>query len=136
MKIPIKPGTVPPAQAPYRISAQAWEAIKATLQYLYSHGIMMARDSLSEYAAPVTLAPKSDCSWLYPRGQVPTTTDGRFLDQLGKARYFSKIDLRSGYWQVSIREEDVPKAAFHTPFRHHEWLVMPLGLQGAPSTFQ
>lgn len=65
MKIPIKPGTVPPAQAPYRISAQAWEAIKATLQYLYSHGIMMARDSLSEYAAPVTLAPKSDCSWLF-----------------------------------------------------------------------
>ena len=145
MKIPVKPGSTPPSQAPYRISAQAWEAIKATLQYLYSHGL--ARDSLSDYAAPVTLAPKSDGTWRFCtdyRRLNAVTQEAKYplpriedcLDQLGKARYYSKIDLRSGYWQVRIKEEDIPKTAFRTPFGHHEWLVMPFGLQGAPSTFQ
>eukprot|EP00961_Rhodomonas_salina_P026096 352463-Rhodomonas_salina.1 len=61
MKIPIKPGTTPQSQAPYRISESAREAIMATLKYLYKHGL--SRDNLSEYAAPVTLAPKPDGTW-------------------------------------------------------------------------
>ncbi len=145
MKIPIKPGSTPPNKAPYRISEDAKEAIIATLEYLYSHGL--ARDSLSEYASPVTLAPKPDGTWRFCtdyRALNSITQEAKFplpriddsLDQLRGARYFSKIDLRSGYWQVRIEEKDIHKTAFRTPFGHHEWLVMPFGLQGAPSTFQ
>eukprot|EP00961_Rhodomonas_salina_P189828 2561128-Rhodomonas_salina.1 len=63
MKIPIKPGTTPPSQAPYSILESAREAIMATLKYLYEHGL--SRDGLSEYAAPVTLAPKPDGTWRF-----------------------------------------------------------------------
>eukprot|EP00961_Rhodomonas_salina_P131444 1768989-Rhodomonas_salina.1 len=65
MKIPIKPGTTPPSQAPYSILESAREAIMVTLKYLYEHGL--SRDSLSdsEYAAPVTLAPKPDWTWRF-----------------------------------------------------------------------
>eukprot|EP00961_Rhodomonas_salina_P227875 3080449-Rhodomonas_salina.1 len=61
MKIPIQPGSTPPNKAPYRISEDAKEVIIATLEYLYSHGLV--RDSVSEYASPVTLAPKPDGTW-------------------------------------------------------------------------
>eukprot|EP00961_Rhodomonas_salina_P124065 1671977-Rhodomonas_salina.1 len=60
MKIPIKPGTTPLSQAPYCILELAREAM-ATLKYLYEHGLSC--DSLSEYAVPVTLAPKPDGTW-------------------------------------------------------------------------
>eukprot|EP00961_Rhodomonas_salina_P003851 53038-Rhodomonas_salina.1 len=95
----------------------------ATLEYVYSHG--MARDSLSERLNAVTQEAK------YP---LPRIED--CLDQLREARYFSKIDLRSGYWQMRVAKEDIPKTAFRTQYRHHEWLVMPFGLPGALSAFQ
>ena len=145
MKLPIKPGSTPPNQAPYRISIEAQEAVKATLEYLTSHKLI--RESTSEYAAPVTLAPKPDGTWRFCtdyRKLNAITQEAKFplprvedcIDRLGTAKYFSKIDLRSGYWQVRIAEEDIPKTAFRTQYGHHEWLVMPFGLQGAPSTFQ
>eukprot|EP00961_Rhodomonas_salina_P025486 343774-Rhodomonas_salina.2 len=63
MLIPIKPGSAPTNQQPYRISAEAQETVRATLDYLYSH--CLAQDSTSEYAAPITLAPKPDGTWRF-----------------------------------------------------------------------
>ena len=56
------------------------------------------------------------------------------FQQLGRSRYFSKIDLRKGYWQISVAEEDIPKTAFVTPDGCYEFLRMPLGMKNSGAT--
>ncbi len=145
MRIPVQVGSTPPCQAPYRVHEEAKKTVEETLKYLYEHGL--ARDSFSEYGAPVTLAKKSDGTWRFctdyrklnaitKQAKYPLPRIDECLDHLRGAKYFSKLDLRSGYWQVRIHPEDVEKTAFRTHMGHHEWLVVPFGLQGAPSCFQ
>ena len=102
--------------------------------------------SSSEWASPMVLVKKDGTLRLcvdYRRVNAASATDAYplpriddIIDQIGRAKYLTTLDLTKGYWQVPVASEDRHKTAFCTPFGLFELNVMPFGLQGALGTFQ
>jgi hypothetical protein len=142
--IDLKPGTEPIARTPYRMSTPELQELKMQLKELLDLGLI--HPSVSPWGAPVIFIRKKDGSWRLCidyrqlnkatiKNQYPLPRIDDLFDQMKGATVFSKIDLRSGYHQLRIKEDDVPKTAFKTRFGHYEFTVLPFGLTNAPGVF-
>ncbi|GKE27061.1 putative nucleotidyltransferase, ribonuclease H, partial [Tanacetum coccineum] len=142
-RIDLIPGAMPVAKSPYRLAPLEIQELSEKLQELQDKGFI--RPSHSPWGAPLLFVKKKDGSLrmcidyrelnkltIKNRYSLPRIDD--LVNQLQRARYFSKIDLRSGYHQLRVHEEDILKTAFRTRYRHFEFTVMPFGLTNAPAT--
>ncbi|KAI3698239.1 hypothetical protein L6452_31352 [Arctium lappa] len=143
-KIDLTPGVAPIARAPYRLAPSEMKEMMSQLQELLEKGFV--RPSSSPWGAPVLFVKKKDGTMrmcidymelnkVTVKNKYPLPRIDDLFDQLQGASCFSKIDLRSGYHQVKVKEEDIPKTAFRTRYGHYEFLVMPFGLTNAPAVF-
>jgi hypothetical protein len=142
--IELKPGTSPIYKTPYTMATpelvELKEHIKELLEKEFIH------PSSSPWGAPVIFVPKKDCTQrlcvdyralneVIIKNKYPLPRIDDLFDQLHGACVFSKIDLRSGYHQLKIRECDIPKTAFVSRYGLYEYMVMPFGLTNAPAYF-
>ncbi|GKA93769.1 putative reverse transcriptase domain-containing protein [Tanacetum coccineum] len=143
-QIDLIPGAAPVARAPYRLAPSEMQELSNQLQELSDRGFI--RPSTSPWGAPVLFVKKKDGSFrmcidyrelnkLTVKNRYPLPRIDDLFDQLQGSSVYSKIDLRSGYHQLRVRDEDIPKTAFRTRYRHYEFQVMPFGLTNAPAVF-
>ncbi|GKC72010.1 putative reverse transcriptase domain-containing protein [Tanacetum coccineum] len=137
------PGAVLVAKSPYRLAPTEMQELSNQLKELQDKGFI--RPSSSPWGAPVLFVKKKDGSFrmcidyrelnkltIKNRYPLPRTDD--LFDQLQGWRYFLKINLRSGYQELRVREEDIPKIAFRTRYGHFEFTIMPFGLTNATAS--
>ncbi|GJS52807.1 putative reverse transcriptase domain-containing protein [Tanacetum coccineum] len=143
-QINLIPGAAPVARAPYRLAPSKMKELSEQLQELSEKGFI--RPSSSPWGAPVLFVKKKDGSFrmcidyrelnkLTVKNRYPLPRIDDLFDQLQGSSIYSKIDLRSGYHQLRVREQDIPKTAFRTRYGHYEFQVMPFGLTNAPAVF-
>ncbi|GJW73624.1 putative reverse transcriptase domain-containing protein, partial [Tanacetum coccineum] len=129
-QINLVPGVAPVARAPYRLAPAEMQELSTHLQELSDKGFI--RPSSSPWGAPVLFVKKKDGSFrmcidyrelnkLTVKNRYPLLRIDDLFDQLQGSRVYSKIDLRSGYHQLRVREEDIPKTAFRTRYGHYEF---------------
>nr|GEX27907.1 putative reverse transcriptase domain-containing protein [Tanacetum cinerariifolium] len=132
------------SRAPYRLAPSEMKELSEQLQELSDKGFI--RPSSLPWGAPILFVKKKYGSFrmcidyqelnkLTVKNQYPLPQIDDLFDQLQGSSVYSKIDLRSGYHQLRVREQDVPKTAFRTQYGHYEFQVMPFGLTNAPAAF-
>nr|GFA73660.1 putative reverse transcriptase domain-containing protein [Tanacetum cinerariifolium]GFA73712.1 putative reverse transcriptase domain-containing protein [Tanacetum cinerariifolium] len=143
-QIDLIPGAAPMARAPYRLAPSEMKELSEQLQYLSDKGFI--RPSSSPWEAPVLIIKKKDGSFrmcidymesnkLTVKNRYPLPRIDDLFDQLQGSSIYSKIDLRSGYHQLRVREQDISNTAFRTRYGHYEFQVMPFRLTNAPAVF-
>ncbi|KAJ4717071.1 Retrotransposon protein, putative, Ty3-gypsy subclass [Melia azedarach] len=142
--IELVPRTTPISKTPYRMAPSELKELKKQLEELLEKGFI--RPSVSPWGAPVLFVKKKDGTMrlcidyrelnrVTVKNKYPLPRIDDLFDQLQGCSIFSKIDLRSGYHQLKIKTEDIPKTAFRTRYGHYEFVVMPFGLTNAPAAF-
>nr|GFA84652.1 putative reverse transcriptase domain-containing protein [Tanacetum cinerariifolium] len=132
------PGAVPIAKSPYRLAPYELEELSGQLKELQDKGFI--RPSSSPWGAPILFVKKNDGSFrmcidyrelnkLIVKNRYLLSRIDDLFDQLQGSKFFSKIDLRFGYHQLRVHEDDIPKTAFRTRYRHFEFTLMPFGEQ-------
>ncbi|GJT46381.1 putative reverse transcriptase domain-containing protein [Tanacetum coccineum] len=143
-QIDLIPGAAPVARAPYRLTPSEMKELSEQLKELSDKGFI--RPSSSPWGAPFLFVKKKDGSFqmcidyrelnkLTVKNRYPLPRIDDLFDQLQGSSVYSKIDLRSGYHQLRVQEEDIPKTAFRTRYGHYEFQVMPFGLTNTPAVF-
>nr|GFB16063.1 putative reverse transcriptase domain-containing protein [Tanacetum cinerariifolium] len=144
LRIDLIPGATPVDRAPYRLAPFELKELSEQLKELSEKGFI--RPSSSPWGAPVLFVKKKDGSFLMCvdyrelnkltiKNKYPLPRIDDLFDQLQGSSVYSKIDLRSGYHQLRIREEDIPITAFRTRYGHYEFQVMPFRLTNALAVF-
>ncbi|GJR55082.1 putative reverse transcriptase domain-containing protein [Tanacetum coccineum] len=137
-------GAAPVARAPYRLAPSEMKELSNQLKEHSDKGFIRPRSS--PWGALVLFVKKNDGSFrvcidyrklnkLAVKNRYPLPRIDDLFDQLQGLSVYSKVDLRSGYHQLRVREEDIPKTAFRTRYGHYEFQVMPFGLTNAPAVF-
>ncbi|GJS55749.1 putative reverse transcriptase domain-containing protein [Tanacetum coccineum] len=131
-------------RAPYRLAPTELQELSTQLQELSDKGFI--RPSSSPWGALVLFVKKKDGSFwmcidyrelnkLTVKNRYPLPRIDDLFDQFQGSSVYSKIDLRSGYHQLRVRDEDIPNTAFRTRYGHYEFHVMPFGLINTPAVF-